>query len=111
VNGVESVVPAPPDDPGAITVSATAVSGDGTTLLVQDGTVDTARVETFVYHIASGSFTSLGFLGNPTYANLTAMSATLGGNVTDSGGGRRLPPLAWCMHRPASPATRNSETG
>ena len=38
VNGVESVVPAPPDDPGAITVSATAVSGDGTTLLVQDGT-------------------------------------------------------------------------
>ena len=64
VNGVESVVPAPPDDPGAITVSATAVSGDGTTLLVQDGTVDTARVETFVYHIASGSFTSLGFLGN-----------------------------------------------
>jgi len=64
VNGVESVIPAPPDDPGAITVSATAVSGDGTTLLVQDGTAYSARVETFVYHIASGSFTSLGFLGS-----------------------------------------------
>jgi hypothetical protein len=46
VNGVESVVPAPPDDPGAITVSATAVSGDGTTLLVQDDTPHTATVET-----------------------------------------------------------------
>ena len=71
VNGVESVVPAPPDDPGAITVSATAVSGDGTTLLVQDGTPYSATVETFVYNIASGSFTSLGFLGSnnhQTYA-------------------------------------------
>jgi len=67
VNGVESVVPAPPDDPGAITVSATAVSGDGTTLLVQDGTANTTRVETFVYQIASGSFTSLGFLGSTNY--------------------------------------------
>lgn len=71
VNGVESVVPAPPDDPGAITVSATAVSGDGTTLLVQDGTPYSATVETFVYNIASGMFVSLGFLGgtnHQTYA-------------------------------------------
>jgi hypothetical protein len=71
VNGVESVVPAPPDDPGAITMSATAVSGDGTTLLVQDGTPYSATVETYVYNIASGTFTSLGFLGgtnHQTYA-------------------------------------------
>jgi hypothetical protein len=67
VKGVESVVPAPPDDPGAITVSATAVSGDGTTLLVQDGTVYSAKVETFVYNIAGGTFTSLGFLGGTNH--------------------------------------------
>ena len=75
VNGAENVVPAPPDDPNAITVSATGVSGDGTTLLVQDGTVNSATVETFVYKIASGTFTSLGFLGgtnHQTYA--TAIS-------------------------------------
>src|SRR5215469_7375578 len=63
VNGMESVVPPPPDDPGAITVSATAVSGDGSTLLVQDGTIYSATVETYVYDIAGGTFTSLGFLG------------------------------------------------
>ena len=67
VNGAESVVPAPPDDPGAITVSATAVSGDGTTLLVQDGTVYSAKVETFVYNIAGGTYTSLGFLGSTNH--------------------------------------------
>jgi len=71
VNGVENVVPAPPDDPSAITVIATGVSGDGTTLLVQDGTVYSAAVETYVFNIASGTFTSLGFLGgtnHQTYA-------------------------------------------
>ena len=67
VNGVESVIPDPPDDPGAITVSATAVSGDGTTLLVQDGTVYSGTVETFVYNIAGGTFTSLGFLGGTNH--------------------------------------------
>ena len=67
VNGVESVIPAPPDDPGAITVSATAVSGDGTTLLVQDGTPYSATVETFVYKIAGGTFTSLGFQGSTNH--------------------------------------------
>jgi probable HAF family extracellular repeat protein len=70
VNGVESVVPAPPDDPGAITVSATAVSGDGTTLLVQDGTVYDATVETYVYNIAGGTFTSLGFLGGTNHQTI-----------------------------------------
>ena len=72
VNDVESVVPAPPDDPGAITVSATAVSGDGTTLLVQDGTAYTVTVETFVYNLASGSFTALGFLGTTNHQTFAA---------------------------------------
>jgi len=80
VNGVESVVPAPPDDPGAITVGATAVSGDGTTLLVQDGTPYSATVETFVYKIAGGTFTSLGFLGgtnHQTYATAINSNGTV----------------------------------
>jgi probable HAF family extracellular repeat protein len=80
VNGVESVVPAPPADPGAITVSATAVSGDGSTLLVQDGTPYSATVETFVYNIASGTFTSLGFLGSTnhqTYATAINSNGTV----------------------------------
>ena len=80
INGVESVVPAPPDDPGAITVSATAVSGDGTTLLVQDGTPYSATVETFVFNIAGGTFTSLGFLGgtnHQTYATAINSNGTV----------------------------------
>jgi len=80
VNGVESVIPAPPDDPGAITVNATAVSGDGTTLLVQDGTVYSATVETFAYNIAGGTFTSLGFLGgtnHQTYATAINNNGTV----------------------------------
>jgi probable HAF family extracellular repeat protein len=79
VNGVESVVPAPPDDPGAITMSAPAVSGDGTTLLVQDGTPYSATVETFVYNIASGTFTSLGFLGS---ANHQTFATAINSNGT-----------------------------
>ena len=79
VNGVESVVPAPPDDPGAITMSATAVSGDGTTLLVQDGTIYTPPVETFVYKIAGGTFTSLGFLGS---TNHQTFATAINGNGT-----------------------------
>jgi hypothetical protein len=90
VNGVESVVPAPPDDPGAITVSAMAVSGDGTTLLVQDGTPYSATVETFVYNIASGTFTSLGFLGSTnhqTYATAINRNGTMvaGYSLLDNG--------------------------
>ena len=103
VNGVESVVSAPADDPGAITVSATAVSGDGTTLLVQDGTPYTATVETYVYNIASGTFTSLGFLGSTnhqTYATainsngtvVAGYSALDNGNIKGSSGAL---PLEW----------------
>ena len=78
VNGVESVVPAPPDDLTASTMSATAVSGDGTTLLVQDGTLYTT-VETFVYNIAGGTFTSLGFLGS---TNHQTFATAINGNGT-----------------------------
>jgi probable HAF family extracellular repeat protein len=80
VNGVESVVPAPPDDPNAAIMSATAVSGDGTTLLVQDGSTYSATVETYIYNIASGTFTSLGFLGgtnHQTYATAINNNGTV----------------------------------
>jgi len=69
VNGVESLVPAPPDDPTPTLMSATGVSGDGTTLIVQDQTSN--KTESYVFKIASGTFTSLGFLGGTnqqTYA-------------------------------------------
>jgi probable HAF family extracellular repeat protein len=70
VNGVESLVPAPPDDPTPTTIlSATGVSGDGTTLIVQDQ--NASKTESYVFKIASGTFTSLGFLGGTnqqTYA-------------------------------------------
>jgi hypothetical protein len=74
------VIPAPPDDPGAITVGATGVSGDGTSLLVQDGTAYSATVETYVYNITSGKFTSLGFLGgtnHQTYASAINSNGTV----------------------------------
>ena len=61
VGGVESLVPAPPDDPTPAIMSATGVSGDGTTLIVQDQT--TNKTESYVFVISSGTFTSLGFLG------------------------------------------------
>ena len=90
VNGVESVVPAPPHDPGAITVSATAVSADGTVLLVQDGTPYSATVESYVYNIASGTFASLGFLGGTnrqTYATAINSNGTVvaGYSLLDNG--------------------------
>jgi len=62
-----------------VTVTATAVSGDGTTLLVQDGTVYNTRVETFVFNIASGTFTSLGFL---TGTNRQTFAGAINGNGT-----------------------------
>jgi len=64
VGGVETMVPAPPDDPGATQMSVTGVSGDGSTLLVQDKTSST--VESYTYNIATRAFTSLGFLGSAT---------------------------------------------
>jgi probable HAF family extracellular repeat protein len=69
VNGVESLVPAPPDDPTPPLLSATGVSGDGGTLIVQDQ--KGSKTESYIFKIASGTFTSLGFLGGTnqqTYA-------------------------------------------
>ncbi|HEV2331317.1 MAG TPA: hypothetical protein VGY56_21250 [Verrucomicrobiae bacterium] len=79
-DGIESVVPAPPDDPAAAEMSASGVSGDGSTLLVEDGTVYSAKVETYIYNISSGTFTSLGFLGgtnHQTYATAINSNGTV----------------------------------
>jgi hypothetical protein len=65
VNGVETVIPPPPDDPSANLMTATAVSGDGTTLLVEDTTgTNGSKVQTFVYDIATQKFTAVGYLGS-----------------------------------------------
>jgi probable HAF family extracellular repeat protein len=78
VNGAESLVPAPPDDPTPTAMSATGVSGDGTTLIVQDQTSN--KTESYVFKIASGTFTSLGFLGGTnqqTYATAINNGGTI----------------------------------
>jgi probable HAF family extracellular repeat protein len=78
VNGVESLVPAPPDDPTPTLMSATGVSGDGTTLIVQDQTSN--KTESYVFKIASGTFTSLGFPGGTnqqTYATAINNQGTI----------------------------------
>jgi len=67
VNGAEELVPAPPDDPNASTMAATAISGDGSTLLVEDTTgSNPSKVETYVFKIAAKTFTSVGYLGSTT---------------------------------------------
>lgn len=77
VSGTENLVPAPPNDRGATSMSATAVSGDGTALLVEDGNSYSTRVETFIYNPASGAFTSLGFLGG---TNRQTFATAINGN-------------------------------
>ena len=64
VNEQEYLVPAPPDDPAANNMTATAVSGDGSTLLVEDAT--SSHVESYVYTIATNTFTALGYFGTTT---------------------------------------------
>jgi probable HAF family extracellular repeat protein len=67
VNGTEQIVPAPPDDPHPTLMAANAVSGDGSTLLVEDTTgSNPAKVETYVYRIATKTFTSVGYFGTAT---------------------------------------------
>jgi hypothetical protein len=67
VNGTEQIVPAPPDDPHPTLMTATAVSGDGSTLLVEDTTGSSpSKVETYVYKVATQTFTSVGYLGTAT---------------------------------------------
>ncbi len=79
VNGVESLVPAPPDDPTPNTMSATGVSGDGTTLIVQDQTG--TNTESYVFNIATGIFTPLGFFpgiaSQQTYATAINKDGTV----------------------------------
>ena len=65
VNGVETIIAAPPDDPSANLMTATAVSGDGSTLFVEDTSgTNGSKVETYVYDIATRKFTSVGYLGS-----------------------------------------------
>lgn len=79
VNGVESLVPAPPDDPAPTIMSATGVSGDGTTLIVQDQT--SSKTESYVFKFASGTFTSLGFLGGGTNQQTYATAINKDGSI------------------------------
>ena len=78
VNGVESLVPAPPDDPTPTIMSATGVSGNGSTLIVQDQ--NGSKTESYVFKLAGGTFTSLGFLGGTsqqTYATAINNDGTI----------------------------------
>jgi len=79
VNGIESLVPAPPDDPAPTIMSATGVSGDGTTLIVQDQTSN--KTESYVFKIAGGTFTSLGFLGGGTNQQTYATAINNDGTI------------------------------
>ena len=79
VNGVESLVPAPPDDPTPTTMSATGVSGDGTTLIVQDQIG--GKTESYVFKIASGTFTSLGFFPGGTNQQTYATAINKDGTI------------------------------
>jgi probable HAF family extracellular repeat protein len=79
VNSVESLVPAPPDDPTPTIMSASGVSGDGTTLLVQDQVAN--KTESYVFKIASGTFTSLGFLGGGTNQQTYATAINNNGTI------------------------------
>jgi probable HAF family extracellular repeat protein len=79
VNGVESLVPAPPDDPTPTMMSATGVSADGTTLLVQDQVAN--KTESYIFKIAGGTFTSLGFLGGGTNQQTYATAINNDGTI------------------------------
>jgi probable HAF family extracellular repeat protein len=79
VNGVESLVPTPPDDPAPTIMSATGVSGDGTTLIVQDQTSN--KTESYVFKIASTTFTSLGFPGGGTNQQTFATAINNDGTI------------------------------
>jgi len=82
-NGVESLVPAPPDDPAASAMNVTAISGDGSTLVVQDfnNAIIYGGVESYVYHIASGTFTSLGFFPGTTNRQTYATAISKDGTI------------------------------
>jgi probable HAF family extracellular repeat protein len=83
VKGVESLVPTPPDDPTTTSLSVTAISGDGSTLVVQDyNNVPTyGRVASYLYRIASGTFTSLGFFPGTTNQQTYATAISKDGTI------------------------------
>lgn len=82
-NGVESLVPAPPDDPTSLAMDVTAISGDGSTLVVQDtnNSVVYGKVESYVYRITSGTFTSLGFFPGTTNEQTYATAISKDGTI------------------------------
>ena len=82
-NGVESLVPTPPDDPTATALTVTAISGDGSTLVVQDynNVPNYGKVESYVYRIASGTFTSLGFFPGTTSQQTYATAISKDGTI------------------------------
>ena len=80
---MESLVPAPPDDPTATAMNVTAISGDGSTLVVQDfnNSIIYGKVESYVYSIASGTFTSLGFFPGTTNQQTYATAINKDGTI------------------------------
>jgi probable HAF family extracellular repeat protein len=82
-NGVESLVPTPPDDPTTTAMNVTAISGDGSTLVVQDynNAVIYGKVESYVYSIAGGTFTSLGFFPGTTNQQTYATAISKDGTI------------------------------
>ena len=82
-NSVESLVPAPPDDPTATAMTVTAISGDGSTLVVQDdnNAVIYGQVESYVYSIATGTFTSIGFFPGTTSQKTYATAISKDGTI------------------------------
>ncbi|MGO8700209.1 MAG: hypothetical protein ACLQVY_21170 [Limisphaerales bacterium] len=81
VNGAESLVPAPPDDPTATNMSASGVSGDGTTLIVQDQTRNATKTESYVFNIAGRTFVSLGFFPGGTNQQVFATAINKDGAI------------------------------
>ena len=83
VNGVESLVPTPPDDPTTTAMTVTAISGDGSTLVVQDynNSPIYGKVESYVYSIASGTFTSLGVFPGVTNQQTYATAINKDGTI------------------------------
>ena len=82
-NGVELLVPVPPDDQTTTSMSVTAISGDGSTLVVQDdnSSVIYGKVESYVYSIASGTYTSLGFFPGTTSQQTYATAISQDGAI------------------------------
>ena len=82
-NGVESLVPTPPDDPTTTSMTVTAISGDGSTLVVQDynNVPIYGKVESYVYSIASGTFTSLGVFPGVTNQQTYATAINKDGTI------------------------------